>query len=717
MPFSTPEFAYLPKDAEMVNLLRAKDWSATSLGLPSTWPESLRLTLNVCFDSPFAIAVWWGPELIQFYNDGYRPILGGTKHPDAFGRPARETWPDIWPTIGAMVEQLMEKGTAVKGDDMPLMLDRNGYLELCNFTFSYSPIRDRDGVIHGMFTSAVETTARVASERRQAFQLQLADRLRGQASADGAVIAATEMAQGHLAVSRAYFAEIDQGEGQFSIPNQWLSASALPGLPLRGMAAEFGPALLPTLSQGAPIVVEHLRADPRFAAVADSYAALGLESIVIVPLVRGGLLRAAFNVGHHEARRWSTDDVTLIADIAERTWDALERARAEQALLASNRQKDEFLAMLAHELRNPLAPISAAADLLALARLDAEKVRSTSAIIRRQVQHMTGLVDDLLDVSRVTRGLVTLAREPLDVHDIVAAAVEQARPLLQARHHALLLDERQDSGHARVHGDRKRLVQVLANLLNNAAKYTPPWGQVSLHVACTGTGITSQAAAGAVTITVQDNGIGMEPDLAGRAFDLFAQGERNADRTQGGLGIGLALVKHLVELHGGHVTANSAGLGRGSEFSLTLPTATPDAPPATAGVPDAPLRLLADSNALRVLLVDDNADAAAMLALIVGAAGHDVTVEHSAQAALRQAATRMFDACLLDIGLPDINGNELARRLRTVAGTEHALLVAVTGYGQPSDRRASEQAGFDHHFVKPVDSARLVKLLAERRVA
>jgi signal transduction histidine kinase/ActR/RegA family two-component response regulator len=705
-PFSTPEFAYLPQDGEMVNLLRAKDWAASSLGLPVTWPESLRLSLNVCFDSPFAIAVWWGPELIQFYNDGYRPILGATKHPDAFGRPARETWPDIWPTIGPMVEQLMEKGIAVKGDDMPLMLDRNGYLELCNFTFSYSPIRDRDGVIHGMFTAAVETTARVAGERRQAFQLQLADRLRGQSSADGVVIAATDMAQSHLAVSRAFFAEIDHEAGLFTIPTQWLSTNALPGLPARGIAAAYGPALLPTLSQGAPVVVEHLRADPRFAAVAESYAALGLESIVIVPLVRAGLLRANFNVGHHAARRWSADDIALIADIAERTWDALERARAEQALLASNRQKDEFLAMLAHELRNPLAPISAAADLLTLARLDADRVRSTSAIIRRQVQHMTGLVDDLLDVSRVTRGLVTLVREPLDVHDVVAAAVEQARPLLQARHHELLLDER--PGVASVHGDRKRLVQVLANLLNNAAKYTPPWGRISVHVTRAG-----PAPDAAVTISVFDNGVGMAPDLASRAFDLFAQGERNADRTQGGLGIGLALVKHLVELHGGHVTATSAGLGRGSQFALTLPFSSPGALPDAAAL-EPRLHLPADSSALQVLLVDDNTDAAAMLALIVGAAGHAVTVEHTARAALNQAARRTFDACLLDIGLPDIDGNELARRLRTLPGTRAALLVAVTGYGQPLDRKNSRQAGFDHHFVKPVDSARLIALLAER---
>jgi len=685
----------------MVNLLRAKDWSATTLGPPSTWPESLRLQLNVCFDSPFAIAVWWGPELIQFYNDGYRPILGATKHPAAFGRPARETWPDIWPTIGPMVEQLMEQGIAVKGDDMPLVLDRNGYLELCNFTFSYSPIRDRDGIIHGMFTAAVETTARVAGERRQAFQLQLADRLRGLSSVDELIGAANQLVRSHLEVTRAFYAEVDDDAGAFSIPPQWIRNDDLPDLPARGDFADFGDHLLPALCAGEAVVVEDVRTDPRSVLHAASYTTLGMQAMVIIPLIRAGRLRATLNVGHAGPRRWSAQDVTLLADVAERAWEALERARAEQALLASNRMKDEFLAMLAHELRNPLAPISAAADLLALARLDADKVRSTSAIIRRQVAHMTGLVDDLLDVSRVTRGLVTLAREPLDVHEIVAAAVEQARPLLQARHHELLLDER--PGQATVEGDRKRLVQVLANLLNNAAKYTAPWGRIALHV-------TRQADT--VSISVVDNGMGMERDLASRAFELFAQGERNADRTQGGLGIGLALVRHLVELHGGSATAHSDGLGRGSTFSITLPAAGSGTPHAVAHT--AAMALDASASRLQVLLVDDNTDAAAMLALIVEAAGHDVRVEHTAQAALHYASRHPVDACLLDIGLPDINGNELARRLRALPHMQHTLLVAVTGYGQASDRQVSQQAGFDHHFVKPVDSARLIGLLAGR---
>jgi signal transduction histidine kinase/ActR/RegA family two-component response regulator len=701
-PASTPDFAYLPQDGEMVNLLRARDWSATSLGPPSTWPESLHLQLNVCFDSPFAIAVWWGPELIQFYNDGYRPILGATKHPEAFGRPARETWPDIWPTIGPMVEQVMDHGVAVKGDDMPLTLDRNGYLEPCNFTFSYSPIRDRDGVIHGMFTAAVETTARVAGERRQAFQLALADRLRGQSTAEEVVAAATDLARSHLLVKRAFFAEIDEDAATFSIPQHWMSSDLIDGLPAHGSTAPFASGLLHTLCNGEAVVAEHIRDDPRFPAAPEGYDALAIQAIVIVPLVRAGRLRAAFNVAHDAARRWSGEDIALIADVAERTWEALERARAEQALHASNRMKDEFLAMLAHELRNPLAPISAAADLLALARLDPDKVRSTSAIIRRQVAHMTGLVDDLLDVSRVTRGLVDLAREPIDVHDIVAAAVEQVRPLLQARHHELLVADA--PGRAMVRGDRKRLVQVVANLLNNAAKYTAPWGRIMLRV-----GVQDDT----VTISVTDNGMGMDHDLVDRAFELFAQGERNADRTQGGLGIGLALVKHLVELHGGTVTARSDGLGRGSAFTITLP-ASDTATAAAVAADRAGFGAHASASPLRVLLVDDNTDAATMLALILEAAGHAVAVEHTAQAALAYAARHPFDVCLLDIGLPDINGNELARRLRTLPGMQHVLLVAVTGYGQPADRQNSQQAGFDHHFVKPVDSAQLIALLAKR---
>jgi len=693
------DFDYLPADGEMVALLRSTDWAASSLGPPSTWPESLRLPLNVCFDSHFPIAVWWGPQLIQFYNDGYRPILGATKHPAAFGRPARETWPDIWPTIGPMVEQVIERGIAVKGDDMPLVLERNGYPELCNFTFSYSPIRDAAGVVVGMFTAAVETTKRVLVEQRQAFQLSLADRLRRLSAVDELVEVATSMTRELLGVARAFYAEIDDDAGGFHIPARWTSGAPLP-IPEHGKADDFGPYLLTTLRRGQPVVVEQMRNDPALRAYADRYHALDIEAIVIVPLIRGGQLRANFNVSHPQKRRWSEDDVAIIAEVAERTWDAVERARAEQALRASHARKDEFLAMLAHELRNPLAPISAAAELLAIAPPDPTRIAKTSAVIRRQVSHLTGLVDDLLDMSRVNRGLITLAQQPLDLREVIAAAVEQARPLLQSRQQELLLDAMTPP--VTLRGDLKRLVQVLSNLLNNAAKFTPAGGKIAL-------GVDVDVDGPSVRVSVSDNGIGMDSELVARAFELFAQGERNADRSQGGLGIGLALVKNLVELHGGKVAARSEGPGLGSSFTITLPVAANEA----AGAATAAGKAAAAAAArLTVLVVDDNVDAAMMLSMMIEAAGHDVEVEHTAQAALQRIAVSLPDVCLLDVGLPDMSGDALARTLRDMPATRDTVLVAVTGYGQPADRDHSLAAGIDHHFVKPVDGSALIELLA-----
>ena len=700
--FTPADFEYLPAEGEMVTLLRTTDWAASSLGAPSGWPESLRLPLNVCFDSHFPIAIWWGPQLIQFYNDGYRPILGATKHPAAFGRPARETWPDIWPTIGPMVEQVIERGIAVKGDDMPLVLERNGYPELCHFTFSYSPIRDAGGAVVGMFTAAVETTARVLAERRQAFQLDLADRLRGAAGVDELVAVATSLTRAYLDVERAYYAEIDIDSGSFHIPKRWISGAPLP-MPDSGKVDDFGPPVLATLRRGEPVVAEHMHTDAALGAYADAYAALAIDAIVVVPLIRGGKLCATLNVSHPQQRRWSGDDVALIEEVAERTWDAIERARAEEALRASNVRKDEFLAMLAHELRNPLAPISAAAELLALSNPDPARIARTSAVIRRQVSHMTGLVDDLLDMSRVSRGLIKLEQQVVDLNEVIAAAVEQVRPLLESRQQELLIDD--TAPRLSLRGDLKRLVQVLTNLLNNAAKFTAPGGRVTLGVA---QAVTSDGAL--VRLSVSDNGIGMESELVARAFELFAQGERNADRSQGGLGIGLALVKTLVELHGGKVAARSDGLGHGSTFTITLPCFAADAEPegTAAASTTAP-----PAAALRVLVVDDNVDAADMLAMVIGEAGHQVEVEHDALAAMRRIAVAPPDVCVLDIGLPDMSGDALAATLRAASATRATLLIAVTGYGQQADRDNSLDAGFDHHLVKPVDGAKLLALLAD----
>ncbi|GAB3390462.1 PAS domain-containing hybrid sensor histidine kinase/response regulator [Massilia agri] len=412
----------------------------------------------------------------------------------------------------------------------------------------------------------------------------------------------------------------------------------------------------------------------------------------------------------HRVRRldgseaWTLSRAVPMFDAAGRVYewigaasDITERKAAEEKLREGDRRKDEFLAMLAHELRNPLAPISAAAEILQRMQPDEALLRRTSQIIGRQAAHMTGLIDDLLDVSRVTRGLVELSCAPVRLQDILDDAVEQATPLVRARQQSLAVAA--PAGSPILVGDRKRLVQVLANLLNNAAKYTQEGGSVRLEAAVEG---------GRIRIDVADNGIGMAPELVARAFDLFAQADRSLDRALGGLGLGLALVRSLVELHGGAVECESAGPGQGSRFRVWLPGQ--DGARAAPALPE-PAQARRHGP-IRVLVVDDNVDAAETLSMLLEASGYQALVEHEPHAAIDRARRELPRACLLDIGLPGMDGRELARRLRADPATAGAMLVAVTGYGQQSDRDQFLAAGFDHHLVKPVDLGQLETILA-----
>jgi PAS domain S-box-containing protein len=420
-----------------------------------------------------------------------------------------------------------------------------------------------------------------------------------------------------------------------------------------------------------------------------------------------GLFAEEFRLVHSDGRVvWTmargqvtfdgSGDSRMPATMIGTVFDVTERRRMIETLEQGDRRKDEFLAMLAHELRNPLAPIGTAAQLLRMAPGDQARVEQAAQIISRQVAHMTEMVDDLLDVSRVTRGLVQFDREPVDVRAIIAAAVEQAEPFVQVRRHRLVTES---SGTAAiVLGDRHRLVQVVSNLLHNAAKYTPQGGTITLSIA---------ASDDEVAIRVSDNGIGMDAQLVPQVFDLFTQGERTLDRQQGGLGIGLALVRSIVQLHGGRVSAHSAGSGQGSLFAVLLPRAAgvelpaPEAP----GPQQGPHRRT-------VLVVDDNRDAADTLAVVLRVLGHDVTVAADGQEALALAAGREdWDAFILDIGMPDMTGHELARRLRQAIGARPARFIALTGYGQAQDQAMSREAGFDHHLVKPADLADIQALL------
>ena len=382
--------------------------------------------------------------------------------------------------------------------------------------------------------------------------------------------------------------------------------------------------------------------------------------------------------------------------------DVTERRRAEEAIKDVNRRKDEFLAMLAHELRNPLAPIRNAAQLLNAHSTGKPEIEWARAVIERQTKHLARLVDGLLDVSRMVSGQITLQTKPTTLAEIVADAVETSRPLIRLRKHHLTVQL--PSEPVLLEADLTRLSQVISNLLNNAAKYTDEGGQMRLDAA---------ADNGVVTIRVRDTGLGIEPQLLPHIFDLFTQAERTPDRSEGGLGIGLTLVKRLVELHGGTVEALSEGLGSGAEFIVRLPTL------ASAGREQpmekfpsrAPVAAPADARSLRILIVDDNVDAADSIAMLLTMEGHETRAVNTARAALLAVPDFQPEVVLLDIGLPEMDGYEVARRLRAQNGRHRMRLVAVTGYGQPSDRRRAHAAGFDEHMVKPVEPALLQDFL------
>ncbi|MGH8320002.1 MAG: response regulator [Steroidobacteraceae bacterium] len=398
---------------------------------------------------------------------------------------------------------------------------------------------------------------------------------------------------------------------------------------------------------------------------------------------------------------------TLQSEIAE-------RAHAEQALKEADRHKDEFLAMLAHELRNPLAPIHNAVELMRLKPLNDPQLNWARDVIARQLTSLTRLVDDLLDVSRITRGKINLTREAVELEGLIARAVETVHPLLNDRRHELTL-ELPEPG-VMIFGDPTRLTQAIANVLGNAAKYTDTGGKIALTTA------VKQAD---VEIRVRDNGIGIRPEMLPHVFELFTQLDRNDGRTQGGLGIGLALVRQLVQMHGGSVSAVSDGPGKGSEFAIRLPVlreeadaasepahAAPDAAGSEVTSIVAPLAAGIERMVRRILIADDNNDALESLATLLQLSGHEVYTATNGGTALQCAERQRPEVALLDIGMPILDGYEVAKRIRQQPWGQRITLVALTGWGQDSDRRRSREAGFDSHLVKPLDLETLTDLLA-----
>jgi PAS domain S-box-containing protein len=430
----------------------------------------------------------------------------------------------------------------------------------------------------------------------------------------------------------------------------------------------------------------------------DSTDARGTRSadVLAVPLIgREGARLGSLEVISEPGAVFSADDRAFLIQIGHLLAVAVDNQRLLRGLEDADRRKNEFLATLAHELRNPLAPLVSGVQLLKVdspTPTDLVRIRS---MMDRQLTHMVRLVDDLMDISRVSRGRVELRKEWSELSRIVQQAVETSRPQIEKHAHRLRIELAAEP--LGVHGDRDRLAQVISNLLNNAAKYTDPGGQITLSV---------ERAGEHAVVAVQDTGVGLSSEMLPLVFDLFSQAQSSIDKAQGGLGIGLSLAKSLVELHGGTISATSGGLGRGSRFSVGLPLA---AKPTSVAVPSGASARTAPR---RVLIADDNADAAAMLAELLTAHGHDVHIAHDGLAAVEAAIRLQPDAILLDLGMPRLDGYEAGRQIRELLARRPPLLVALTGWGLEEARSRTKTIGFDAHLVKPIDYAALLALLA-----
>lgn len=540
-----------------------------------------------------------------------------------------------------------------------------------------------------------DITERKRVEERQAYLLKLSDALRPLGDATLIQAEAMRVLGEHFQVMRAQYCEMDADDEHLSSVSGWAGGEPLPPKTVR--LDDFGPHLKLAFRAGGTLAVDDVAADPRIGATElAAYDALGFRAFIGVPLVKQGRFVALLGLYHATPRHWSEAEVALTEDTAERIWAAVERARVEAALREADRRKDEFLATLAHELRNPLAPISNALHLLRVAsdRFPPERVHE---MLDRQVKHMVRLLDDLLEVSRISRGVIELRRQRLDLAPVIDDAVEAGRPWIERGHHVLTVTLPAEP--LVVLGDAMRLAQVLSNLLNNAARYTDPGGRIEL---------IARREGGQAVVEVRDSGIGIAADQLEAVFAMFGQLDRSDPRSHGGLGIGLALAQSLAQMHGGSVEAASDGPGLGSRFTLRLPLAEPDAAGGDADPQRAGVQVLQPR---RVLIVDDNADSADSTGMLLSHFGAEVRVVHDSTSGLAEIDAWRPEVVVLDLGMPGLDGYEVARRARARFGAAEMTLIALTGWGQQEDRERTRAAGFDHHLVKPVDPAILQALL------
>jgi PAS domain S-box-containing protein len=618
--------------------------------------------------------VFWGPELSCLYNDAYSESIGAERHPISLGRPGREVWEEIWDIIGPQIDQVMAGRGATWHVNHLVPITRHGRREEVYWTYSYGPIDDETAPsgVGGVLVVCTETTAQVLTARRLANERDRLAQLFEKAP--------------------TFMAILTGPDHRFELANpgymQLVGHRALLGRPIADALPE-------ALDQGYVAILD------RVFESGEAYRATGAR-IALQTMPDGPLQERYVDFVYQplkdEAGR-VTDIFVLGADVTERTRAEVALRQSDADLREADRRKDEFLAMLAHELRNPLAPIRTGLELIRLAGDTPGAVARVRSTMERQVAHMVRLIDDLLDVSRITAGKIDLQRVPSMLKDLVNAAIDANRAALTAKRIDLRLDLPQTPVILDV--DPTRFVQIVSNLLHNATKFTPAGGSVVLSAQV----VDSASAAPRVSLRVADSGIGMSPALLPRVFDLFTQGDRTSGEP--GLGIGLALVRQLVQMHGGDVVARSAGAGQGSEFEAILPLATAvDLSPPPSVDAAMPLHR-------RVVIIDDNEDAANMMAMLVESLGGQARVAYDGEQGLREVLAHRADVVLLDLGMHPLDGYETCRRLRQDVGQD-VMVVALSGWGQFHDKEKAIAAGFNAHLTKPADLVELRKLLTSR---
>ncbi|MBC7500072.1 MAG: response regulator [Herminiimonas sp.] len=764
---------FLARQSEMCALVREFDWSSSALGAISTWSPELRTAIGIVMNATQPMFLWWGPDLIQVYNDGYLPFFGQGKHPCALGQRGKECWPEIWDIIGPQIVGVLHGVATPLFEDRLVPILRNARIEDVYWTYSYSPVYGADDSVAGVLVVCTETTAKVLAERRRLTIDTLQRNLQSCDSLSEIFAEAQRIASAHPEDIAAL--KLTTGSFDSPMPSDVVCISSADLALQTELALAFRP------SSRLPLDADYRQffeqfflivhdAKVRFESDRALHLASGerdrllLDAPVGTAVMVGKELRYALAnskyceiigrfsehvvdkpfaeifpelVGTHvhqtfldvlttgepfvsEAtlvtlRIWGSEPVDryyvynlaplrrlddsvygLMAIGVDVTHQVLARNEIERLnldLQKSARAKDEFLAMLGHELRNPLAPIVTALQLM---RMKDTRTSKEQEVIGPQVDHLVRLVDDLLDVARITQGKVELRDETAPLRDVITRAVEMVRPLFEQKAQQLVTD----IDDMRWRGDTARLAQIVSNLLSNSARYSPLSSDIHL---------SAKTDNELLRIVVTDAGQGIPADKLPYIFDLFVQGERQVDRAKGGLGIGLALVKNLVQMHGGSVHGESDGINAGSTFTVTLPIRPIE--DVRVHVRNTVLAAASVHHRLEILVVDDNSDAADSLAEYLTALGHTTLVCYNPHSAIAMARDHCPDLAILDIGLPGMSGYELARELQGLPCGRGMRLIALSGYGLAEDRLQSERAGFHSHLVKPVKIDELQKVL------